>query len=205
MDMQEHWQEVHSATAPDQVSWFRPHLKTSLGLIERADRSRSASIIDVGGGSSTLVDDLVAMGYGNVTILDISDIALALAKKRLGQSAESVQWICADITQPVFSRPTYDVWHDRAVFHFLTSVKDREAYVRNAMSALRIGGHVIIGTFAPEGPRRCSGLDVVRYDLEKLQKEFGQRFRLVDSLKELHTTPSGMVQPFLYSLYKLEA
>jgi SAM-dependent methyltransferase len=202
-DARGHWETIYGTRPLDAVSWFS-HLEVSLALIERANADCSASIIDAGGGSSTLVDDLIARGYGNVTILDVSPTALALAKKRLGKLAASVHWICEDITEAAVPRQSYDVWHDRAVFHFLTGAEQRKAYVKNVTSALRVGGHLIVGTFSPEGPRQCSGLDVIRYDPESLHREFGQRFRLIESVHEAHETPSGTIQPFIYCLFQLK-
>jgi 2-polyprenyl-3-methyl-5-hydroxy-6-metoxy-1,4-benzoquinol methylase len=205
MDMQQHWEKVYETKAPGQVSWFRPHLETSLALIERAARNdRVASIIDVGGGASTLVDDLVERGHQNITVLDISQEALHVAQERLGKAAESVQWLRADVTQIVLPANTYDIWHDRAVFHFLTKPEDRTAYVRNVASAVKPRGHVIVSTFGPEGPTQCSGLDVMRYDADSLHREFGRHFRLVESSKELHDTPFGTRQQFLYCYCTLE-
>jgi 2-polyprenyl-3-methyl-5-hydroxy-6-metoxy-1,4-benzoquinol methylase len=205
MDAQEHWEKIYVTKSPDRVSWFRPHLETSLALIERAARrDRSVSIIDVGGGASTLVDDLIERGYGNITVLDISQAALDVAQHRLHQAAESIRWLRADVTQSSFPARSFDVWHDRAVFHFLTKPEDRLAYVRSVATAVRPGGHVIVSTFGPEGPTKCSGLDVVRYDAESLHGEFGARFRLVESLKELHDTPFGTTQQFLYCYCALE-
>ena len=145
----------------------------SLDLIERLAPSRRASIIDVGGGESTLVDDLLARGYENVTVLDISDTAIDANKKRLGKPSELVHWLVADVTKIELEPTAYDVWHDRAVFHFLTEAADRLAYVRQVARAVRHGGHVIVSTFGPEGPTKCSGLEVVRYDAESLHGEFG--------------------------------
>jgi SAM-dependent methyltransferase len=205
IDVQQHWDRVYGTKAPDQVSWFRPHLETSLALIQRATRGdRSSSIIDVGGGASTLVDDLIERGYQNVTVLDISRAALDFARKRLGAAARSVQWLHADVVQSGFPTGSFDVWHDRAVFHFLTVAEERLAYVRNVASAVRPGGHVIVSTFGPEGPTKCSGLDVMRYDATSLHDEFGVRFRLVESSKELHETPFGTKQQFLYCYCALE-
>ena len=205
IDMQQHWDKVYGTKAPDQVSWFRPHLETSLALIERATRGdRSSSIIDVGGGASTLVDDLIERGYKKVTVLDISQGALDVAQKRLGNAARSVQWLDADVAQASVPARSFDVWHDRAVFHFLTTPEERLAYVRKVASAVRQGGHIIVSTFGPGGPTKCSGLDVVRYDAESLHGEFGVRFRLVESSKELHDTPSGTTQQFLYCHFTLD-
>ncbi|HLZ91333.1 MAG TPA: class I SAM-dependent methyltransferase [Candidatus Acidoferrum sp.] len=186
------------------MSWYRAHLETSLALIERAARSPSASIIDIGAGESTLVDDLLARGYENITVFDISETALDVTKKRLGPLAQQSEWIVADVTQVELPPSAYDVWHDRAVFHFLTSIEQRAAYVRNVAKAVRAGGHVIVSTFGPEGPTKCSGLQVSRYDAASLHGEFGPRFRLVESSQELHRTPFGTTQQFLYCYCRVE-
>ena len=204
MNTEQHWEHIYKTKAPKQVSWYSPHLNASLDLIERACVSRRAAIIDVGGGESTLVDDLLARGYEEITVLDISQTAIDANKERLGRDAECVHWVAADITKVSLSPSSFDVWHDRAVFHFLTSPNAREAYVHQVAQALKPGGHVIIGTFGPEGPVRCSGLDVVRYDATSLHDEFGKRFRLVESLKQLHQTPFGTAQQFLYCYCRFE-
>jgi SAM-dependent methyltransferase len=201
--VQGHWERIYRSKRPEQVSWYRPHLDTSLALIEFATSGdRSASIIDVGGGASTLVDDLIERGYNDVTVLDISQASLDLTKTRLAR-VDSVRYISGDATSPIFSDRHYDVWHDRAVFHFLTSSSDRSAYVRNAAMAVRPGGHIILSTFGPEGPARCSGLDVVRYSVEELHAEFGAQFHLIQSSIEVHQTPSGTTQQFVYCLCSL--
>jgi len=203
--MQEHWEKVYGTKAPDQVSWFRPHLETSLGLIERATRgNRDAAIIDVGGGASTLVDDLTRSGYRKVSVLDISQKALDVAQHRMGGNGAAVQWLRADVSQPLPTAGSYDVWHDRAVFHFLTAREDRVAYVRNVVSAVKAGGHVVVSTFGPAGPMKCSGLDVMRYDADGLHDEFGARFRLEYSLEETHDTPFGTHQQFVYCYCTVE-
>lgn len=198
MDAQAHWNKIYTQKAPDQVSWYRPHLDTSLALIEQVGVEPSASIIDVGAGESTLVDDLLARGYNNLTVLDISQTAVAACKKRLGDAAERVRWLVADIRQVQLEPSAYDLWHDRAVFHFLTSAADRNAYVRQVVRSVRRGGHVIVSAFGPEGPTQCSGLAVMRYDAESLHEEFGANFRLVSSFRHLHETPFGTTQQFLY-------
>jgi SAM-dependent methyltransferase len=198
MDTQAHWERIYGTKAATEVSWFRPHLETSLALVERVAPDHSASIIDVGGGESSLVDDLIARGYRNVTVLDISPLAVEHTKKRLGSASQHVTWLVADITQASLPPHSYDVWHDRAVFHFLTESAQRLAYVRQVASAVKRGGHVIVGAFGPEGPTKCSGLDVMRYDSDSLHGEFGPRFRLIESSKELHRTPGGATQQFLY-------
>jgi 2-polyprenyl-3-methyl-5-hydroxy-6-metoxy-1,4-benzoquinol methylase len=198
MNVETHWEKIYSEKAPDAVSWYRPHLETSLALIEKAAPERGVSIIDVGGGESTLVDDLLAHGYQNITVLDVSQTAIDVTKKRLGPASEGVQWVTADIVSGELAPNAYDVWNDRAVFHFLTAMDQRVAYVRQVARAVKPGGHVLVSTFGPEGPTKCSGLEVVRYDAESLHAEFGARFRLLDSVKELHNTPFGTTQQFLF-------
>ncbi|MGH9614757.1 MAG: class I SAM-dependent methyltransferase, partial [Bryobacteraceae bacterium] len=150
------------------------------------------------------VDDLLARGYRNVSVLDISQTALDVARRRLGPDAEQVHWLLADVTEAILLPHSYDVWHDRAVFHFLTEIEQRTAYVQRAVSAVKRGGHVIVSTFGPEGPRKCSGLDVVTYDAHSLHDQFGVRFRLIESSKELHRTPFGTMQQFLYCYCRVE-
>lgn len=204
MDTQDHWEKIYTEKAPNAVSWFLPHLETSLELIGRLTPGPEASIIDVGGGESTLVDDLLARGYQNISVLDISQTAIEANKKRLGNGAALVHWLVADITKIELEPSAYDVWHDRAVFHFLTTKAHRVAYIRQVARAVRRGGHVIVSTFGPEGPTKCSGLDVVRYDAESLHREFGVEFRWLGSSKESHETPFGTVQQFLCCYCRLE-
>jgi SAM-dependent methyltransferase len=168
MNPQTHWETIHKEKSPNAVSWYRPHLETSLTLIEQA-AGPSASIIDIGGGQSTLVDDLLARGYKNLTVLDISQAAIDANRKRLAEASNRIHWLVADITKTELA-PAYDVWHDRAVFHFLTAPSDRAAYIRLFTSAIKPGGHIIISTFGPDGPTKCIGLDIVRYDADSLQK-----------------------------------
>jgi ubiquinone/menaquinone biosynthesis C-methylase UbiE len=204
MDAETHWEKIYTEKAPNAVSWYRPHLETSLALIEQVASGRSASLIDVGGGESTLVDDLLVRGYENITVLDISQTAIDVNRKRLRETPKRVHWLVADITQVELKPSAYDVWHDRAVFHFLTAASDRVAYVRQAARAVKLGGHVIVGTFGPDGPAKCSGLDVVRYEAESLHREFGVQFRLLGSSKELHRTPFGTFQQFFYCSCRVE-
>jgi SAM-dependent methyltransferase len=204
MDSQTHWERIYGTKAPDAVSWYRPHLDLSLELIRRAAPKLSVSIIDLGGGESTLVDDLIGRGYENITVLDISRIAIEATQKRLGPVSGRVHWLVADITDTQLECGAYDVWHDRAVFHFLAVPSVRVAYVRQVVNAVKPGGYVIVSTFGPEGPTKCSGLDVVRYDAERLHGEFGAHFRLLDSSMELHRTPFGTVQQFLYCFCRVE-
>lgn len=204
MDMKTHWEKVYKEKAPESVSWYRPHLETSLGLIERATKEHSSAIIDVGGGESTLIDDLLLRGYKNLTVLDISPTAIDVNKKRLGTAAEQVHWLVADISEIDLPPASYDLWHDRAVFHFLTAPERRIAYVRQVARSVKPGGHVIVSTFGSQGPMKCSGLEVMRYEADTLHGEFGPRFRLVESSKEVHRTPFGTTQQFLYCYCRVE-
>jgi ubiquinone/menaquinone biosynthesis C-methylase UbiE len=199
-----HWEKVYRSKRPEEVSWYRAHLETSLELIAKAVPDRAAAIIDIGGGESTLVDDLLARGYRHVSVLDVASTALAVAKERLGAGADRVHWVCGDVTTITLPRHGYDLWHDRAVFHFLTEARDRAAYVRQVARAVKPGGHVIVATFGPEGPTKCSGLDIVRYDAEALHDEFGVGFRLLKHLTELHQTPTGAIQQFVYCYCKAQ-
>lgn len=204
MDPKTYWDKIYTTQAPESVSWYRAHLETSLALIERAAASRSANIVDIGGGESTLVDDLLLRGYKNLTVLDVSQTAIEVTKRRMGPAADQVRWLVGDILEIGLEPRAYDLWHDRAVFHFLTTQKERIAYVRQVARAVKPGGHVIVSTFGPEGPTKCSGLEVMRYDADSLHDEFGGSFRLVESSKELHQTPSGRTQQFLYCYCRLE-
>jgi SAM-dependent methyltransferase len=204
MNSQNHWEKIYSEKSPDAVSWYRPHLEKSLSFIEQVAQGTSAAIIDVGGGESTLADDLLARGYQSITVLDISQAAIDACRKRLGSASEGISWLVADITEVDLDVSAYDVWHDRAVFHFLTAKSDRVAYVRQVARAVRRGGHVIVSTFGPDGPAKCSGLDVIRYDADSLHREFGVQFQLLASSMELHQTPSGTLQQFLYCHCRVE-
>ncbi len=193
-----HWEKVYQTRPAEQVSWFQKHAERSLQFIRNTGVAQDGHIIDIGGGASTLVDDLLCEGYSNLTVLDISPAALQAAQKRLCAEAAKVHWLEADITQFDLPEASVDVWHDRAVFHFLTAARDRQRYVRAVRRAVRPGGHVIVATFAEDGPLSCSGLDVVRYRPETLHDEFGAAFELVESANEAHQTPSGAEQKFIY-------
>lgn len=193
-----HWEDVYGRKRADEVSWFAPHLKRSLSFVTKAGLAHEAAIVDVGGGASTLVDDLLERGHSNVTVLDISANAIEVAKRRLGARALEVRWLVGDITEVALPEGAFDFWHDRAVFHFLRQPSDREKYVANVRRALRPGGHILVATFGPEGPQRCSGLDVMRYSSDQLHGEFGGDFKKVESLTEIHATPSGGEQQFVY-------
>ena len=202
MDARSHWEQVYATKKPEQVSWFRPHLERTLEWIERAAPDRRASLLDVGAGQSTLVDDLLGLGYENITVLEISQTALEALKARAGREGAAVQWICGDVTETLLPEASVDLWHDRAVFHFLTEVASRRTYVEKVKRALKPGGSLIVSTFGPSGPERCSGLATMRYDAASLGSELGGRFRLVESSLDLHETPSGAVQQFLSCWYR---
>lgn len=198
MQSRDHWEKVYTTKATDAVSWFQPHAEVSLDLIKATGAGRDAAIIDVGGGASTLVDDLLASGYTDLTMLDLSAAALAAARSRLGAMTSKVRWIEADITRAQLPANRYDIWHDRAVFHFLTAAEERAAYVQAVFRAVKPGGHVIVATFAEDGPDKCSGLPVMRYRADQLHDQFGEAFALLRHRKEAHHTPSGTVQQFVY-------
>ena len=201
-DQKKHWGNVYQTKLPDQVSWFQPHLAKSLKLISESGIDKGANIIDVGGGASTLADDLLAKGFSQVTILDISVQALNQSKKRLGKKAKSITCLEADILKASLPASSFDLWHDRAVFHFLTKVEDRKAYLEVLKQSLKPNGFVVIATFSLEGPCKCSGLEVSRYSSETLSKELGKEFKLVSSLNECHKTPFGASQNFVYCLFQ---
>jgi len=196
MSRHEHWEKVYRARPPNELSWYSPHLADSTRLIRDA-ASSEASIIDVGGGASTLVDDLLRGGFSRLTVLDISESAISHTRTRLADDARRVTWIQADITSADLPPDAFDVWHDRAVFHFLTAEPDRRAYVQALRRSLRSGGHVVISTFSLSGPEKCSGLDVVRYDVPALERELGSDFALSVAEEPVHVTPGGKAQHFL--------
>lgn len=198
MKEQEHWEKVYTTKSADNVSWFQEHATRSLEIIRSIHPEPGARIIDVGGGASTLVDDLLANGFEHISVLDLSASALEVARKRLGDKGKNVEWIAGDIRNVELPQQSYDIWHDRAVFHFLTDPADRMAYVQQVMKAVKPGGHVIVATFAPDGPEQCSGLPVARYDHAQLHGEFGPAFELLEHASEEHKTPWGTLQHFVY-------
>ena len=198
MQPKNHWEHVYATKKTESVSWFQEHAEQSMRLIRGTGVPYSAGIIDVGGGASTLVDDLLSSGYCAVSVLDLAAAALSVAKARLGERASQVQWTEGDITKVLLPVHAFDVWHDRAVFHFLTSKEDREAYVDTVLRSVKPGGHVIVATFAEDGPIQCSGLPVMRYGPSALHAEFGSPFSLVQHEREEHHTPFGTVQKFVY-------
>ncbi|AMO21797.1 class I SAM-dependent methyltransferase [Ramlibacter solisilvae] len=200
-----HWEHVYETNAADAVSWYAPHLNESLEYIRRTGLPAGAAIVDVGGGEATLVDDLLDAGYRRVSVLDISETALEVCRARLGHRAGEVSWIAADVLQHPFEPRSVDIWHDRAVFHFLTDPRERMAYVSQVRKALKPGGFAIVGAFGPHGPSQCSGLPVARYSSDGLHDEFGGEFRLLDHRTMLHSTPWGATQQFVYCYCRLES
>lgn len=198
---QAHWNEVYATKAADKVSWFQRHAEVSLRLIRAADANAESAIVDIGGGASVLVDQLLDAGFADVTVLDVSERALGISKERLGARAPSVRWIVSDVLAWTPAR-AYDVWHDRAVFHFLTEESERSAYRSVLAKGLRKGGALIVATFAENGPERCSGLPVRRWSAAGLRNELGPEFRLIESLLEDHRTPWGAVQPFTWARFE---
>ncbi|HEX4299909.1 MAG TPA: class I SAM-dependent methyltransferase [Gammaproteobacteria bacterium] len=204
MDVRQHWDEVYRQKAEQDVSWFQAEPALSLDLIRRAGVAKQEPIVDVGAGASRFVDRLLAEGYSDLTVLDIAEAALQKSRARLGSAADRVNWIAADVTcwQPA---KRYRLWHDRAVFHFLTEAADRAAYRKTLGSALMPQGIAIIASFALDGPERCSGLPVQRYSPESLAAELGEDFRLLEQKSEAHITPAGKLQLFQYSVFRRKA
>ena len=202
MDARRHWNSIYATRSPDGVSWYRPHLDRSLELIESTGLPHDAPILDVGCGASTLAGDLLQRGYTDVTVLDVSEEALRVARTRLGPRAEYVRWIRADVTDGGLPAHAFRLWHDRAVFHFLLDADVRARYVAAMKTSVAPGGCVLIATFGPNGPKTCSGLPVRRYDAEALAAALGADFvRIGDSI-EMHMTPTGAPQEFVYGLFR---
>lgn len=202
-ERQQHWEDVYQGKEVSEVSWYQEYPSTSLQLIEQTGIAADAPLIDVGGGASVLVDNLLMKGFERVAVLDISSSALECARQRLGEKAEQVEWLVSDVTrlQPPHS---FALWHDRAVFHFLTDESDRQRYLDVLKSSLQEGGFLILATFALDGPEKCSGLTIERYDIDKMQKVLGESFILIDGRREIHVTPSGMEQRFSYGLFRYQ-
>ena len=196
-DRKKHWGNVYQEKSPSDVSWHQKEQKLSLELIRCTQVASNEAIIDVGGGASVLVDHLCKECFTNLAVLDISANALASTKNRLGDSANNIEWFVADITQ-YDATNKFSLWHDRAVFHFLTDHRDRKNYVKVLKNSLRTEGHLIIATFAIGGPEKCSGLEIVQYDSEKMIAELGEDFKLIEERKELHTTPANKEQKFIF-------
>ena len=197
MSYRDHWEHVYRAKRPDEVSWYQQAPLLTLRMVASTRLPEEGAIIDVGGGASNLVDALLRAGYRDVTVLDIAGAALEHARDRLGDRASDVKWVRGDVTEMELCGP-YDLWHDRAVFHFLTQPAARARYREQLLRYLKPGGHALIATFAPEGPEQCSGLPVKRYSPEELVAELGDAFELMEAVDERHRTPSGGAQAFIY-------
>jgi SAM-dependent methyltransferase len=200
-DPSAHWNNVYATKGETEVSWFQESPAISLDMIRSANVDRGAGIIDIGGGASRLVDALLQDGYRNLAVLDLSANALDAAKRRIGPAAASVDWIVADATTWRPAR-SYEVWHERAAYHFLTQPRHRAAYVERLRSAVAAGGHVIIATFALDGPEKCSGLPVQRHDSKSLSTELGPDFELIETRSETHHTPWKSTQAFHFSRFR---
>ena len=198
-----HWDAVWTNQKADEVSWFQAEPTLSLQMIRRV-AGPDAGIVDVGGGASRLVDRLLDAGYHDLTVTDVAAAAMETARQRLGATAEQVSWVVGDVTEFDPAR-SFDVWHDRAVFHFLVDAADRQRYLTVLRNALAIGGHLVLATFGPDGPETCSGLPVRRYGIDSMQDTLGTAFELVDHDVELHVTPSGRTQRFVYGLFRRTA
>jgi SAM-dependent methyltransferase len=198
-----HWEQIFGTKKSHEMSWHQPRLEMSLALMKLTGVDTDGPIIDVGGGTSTLVDDLLAAGFRDLTVLDIAAPALKRVKERLGEQGGEVHWIEADVGRVALPPERFDVWHDRAVFHFLANKESRERYAATMKSALRPGGHAIIATFGPNAPPQCSGLDVVRYSPEQLLAELSPGLRMIHDSRELHVTPSGKEQEFTYTCFQM--
>jgi len=200
-DRRVHWEGVYSTKGENEVSWFQENPAASIELIKATGAGKHAAIVDIGGGASHLVDALLKDGFSSLTVLDLSAAALEAARKRIGPAAAEVEWIVADVTQWKPGR-SFDVWHDRAAFHFLTEPDDRAAYLDCLRSGLRVGGQAIIATFALDGPEKCSGLPVQRYDSGRLAETLGPSFEPIETKAEAHKTPWNSVQSFQFSRFR---
>ena len=204
MSKRDHWEGIYQQKGSSEVSWYRPHLDRSLGFLDRARLRTDAAILDVGGGTSTLVDDLLQRGFTRVTVLDLSRAAIEQAKARLGLAAKRVEWIVGDVTEIELPEHAFDFWHDRAVFHFLVDEEARRRYVAQVRRALKPNGHIVVATFGPGGPEKCSGLPVARYTAEGIHDQFGGEFQRTGSEHEVHKTPWGSEQEFVYCYCRMQ-
>lgn len=197
-----HWDEIYATKTDAEVSWYTPHLAASLSLIEYLNLNKETPIIDVGAGVATFVDDLLIKGFKSIHLLDISNVALAATRKRLGDQSSSITWINRDITSDLLFTQSYGLWHDRAVFHFLTEVNEVKAYLKNLNKGLCVNGYAIIATFSKDGPKECSRLPVKRYSISELEEVVGNQFNLIKSSVETHITSWGSTQLFTYCLFQ---
>jgi len=197
-----HWQGIYSTKNASEVSWYRPHLERSLALIDACRLPPEARIVDVGGGASTLVDDLLVRGFSSLAVVDLAGAALEVSRRRLGPRGDGVDWVTGDATRPLLPPASVDLWHDRAVFHFLTDEGLRAAYVEQMLRGIKPGGHALLSTFSPQGPERCSGLPIVRYDAASLAAALGPQFSPVAAFVDDHQTPRGGHQSFLTCLFR---
>lgn len=204
MDTRSHWENVYSTKTADEVSWFQAQATRSLAIIQQLLPDTAGRILDVGGGASTLVDGLLEANYSNLAVLDLSSSALEVAKNRLGPASDCVGWLQGDVTRLSLPKHNIDLWHDRAVFHFLTNEADRQSYINTVLNSVKPGGHVIVATFAEDGPEKCSGLPVRRYSATALHEEFGSSFMLLGHQKEVHQTPFNTSQSFVYCYCRVE-
>jgi len=201
MTDKDHWENIYTSKSAKEVSWYAPHLEKSLELILDLNLPKDSAIIDIGGGASTLPDDLLSHGFNNVTVMDISAKALQAAKDRIGAKSKQITWLEADVTTADL-KSTYHLWHDRAVFHFLTDPADRKRYLHTLKNSLIPKGYVLMATFGPNGPLKCSGLEIVRYSPENLHEQFGGDFKMIKQFTEIHKTPFHTEQEFIYCLFK---
>ncbi|MCL4865432.1 MAG: class I SAM-dependent methyltransferase [Gemmatimonadales bacterium] len=205
VNRKEHWETVYRTKRPSEVSWYQAEATLSLRLIREVAPGQDAAILDVGGGASVLTGQLALAGYSNLTVLDLSGAAIAAARSALGVRAAGIRWIESDILAVALPAASVDLWHDRAVFHFLTDPVEQAIYVRRARQAVRHGGHLLVATFAEDGPTRCSGLDVRRYSAQELRDAFADGFAPVRAGHQEHGTPSGTIQAFTWCLFRRSA
>ncbi len=202
MSNSEHWQRIYSSHGAQRVGWYAPHLATSLEWIAALKLPPEEPIIDIGGGASTLAEDLLGLGHKDLHVLDLSERAMALARERLGSTANSISWLQGDVTEVDLPWRHFAVWHDRAAFHFLIEPEQKRLYLEKICGALKTGGHLIIGTFGTEAPAKCSGLPVQRYTAESLASTLGAPFKLIRHQYEMHRTPAALAQAYVYCLFQ---
>ncbi len=202
MNDRKHWEHIYRSRSPEQMGWYLPKISTSLNWIRKLNLPENAPLLDVGSGASTLVDELIQNGFINITVVDISEAAISVVKRRLNEKSNLVNFTIGDVRELPFSRDAYRLWHDRAVFHFLITEEQRARYYRNLLKTLQPGGYFILATFASEAPPKCSGLPVQRYNVQTLKETFGDSFELRETSKEKHFTPDGTEQMYLYGLFQ---